>query len=321
MMSIIQLIPSLRIELDNLCARVATLEGLLGVSGVSAQKSSNSDGSCRMCGITWQLGVTDLPQHMAGKRHKANLARISNPPPSSPKKGTGHTQYRATMCNKDILNGMPQIQGNVLGRLQSITCMKEYKRKSFEELHSEDLRTERGGLAEKSVNKEFVLDEEGGGTTCKENDVVQLKEKKCLGDEKLALPEGFQDDSPAVEVRGELEEAGSVDEGKLERINLVETCVVMLKPDQLVTEELHLENQEVGRKGLTEHSSGSLVVTDGASIKDGCSSVYVKEGTAARVIDEKWDSLAANIESDQRSQEVSEIISIRPRLKGHARKM
>ena len=147
-MSIKQLISSLGQELDDLRARVASLEGLLGVGGVSAQKSSDADGSCRICGITWQLCEASFPQHMAGKRHKKNLERLFNTnsnvlTPSSSKKGTGHTQYRATMCNKDILNGMPQIQGDVLGRLQSITCMKEYKRKSFEELRWEDVRAGR----------------------------------------------------------------------------------------------------------------------------------------------------------------------------------
>lgn len=85
-MSIRQLIPSLGKELDELCARVAFLEGLLGIGGVSPQKSFNADGSCRICGITWQLGMKCFAQHMTGKRHKKNLAKLSNiPPPSSSK--------------------------------------------------------------------------------------------------------------------------------------------------------------------------------------------------------------------------------------------
>ena len=287
MMSTSQLISSLGKELEDLRARVASLEGLLGVSGVSAETSSNTEGSCRMCGITWQLGVTCLPQHMAGRRHKANLARanlarLSNNPPSfSSKKGTGHTEYRATMCNKDILNGMAQIQGNVLGRLQSITCMKEYKRKSFEELHWEDLRIVRRGLAENLVNftlaenlvyvtlaenlVDGTLGKEGGGASCKTNEGVKLKEKKGADDEVSALTKGVQEDGPAVEVNGE--------------------CV--LKPDQVVAEELHLADHEVGRRGLTKHS---LLVTDGASLKEGCS-VGVKDGSATSVVDEKWDKV------------------------------
>ena len=112
----------------------------------------------------------------------------------------------ATMCNKDILNGMPQIQGNVLGRLQSITCMKEYRRKSFEELHWEDLRTGKGGLAENSVNKvvDVALGEEGGGASCKENEDVNLKEKKGADDEKS----GDKEVSPAVEVGKKVGEVG-----------------------------------------------------------------------------------------------------------------
>ena len=322
-MSISQLIPYLEKQLDDLRARVASLESLHGVEGVSAQKSSSSEGSCSMCGITWQLGVTCFSQHMAGKRHKANLARANlarlsnNNPPSSSKKGTGHTQYRPTMCDKDILNGMPQIQGNVLGRLQSITCMKEYKRKSFEELHWEDLRTERQGIWLDLVKK--AVDEEVVGATCRENEGVELKEKKGTDDEKSevqevssadkvtaeltsALTEGVQDDGSAAEVTGD---------GNVDRKNMVEqteTSFVMLKPDQLVSEELHLADNEAGRKGLTKHSS------------EGCS-VDVKDGTATSVVDEKWDKLAAPEEPEQRSQAGVEIISIRPRLKRHERKV
>ena len=213
MMSISQLISSLGKELDDLRARVASLEGLLGVAGVSDEKSSNTEGSCRMCGITWQLGVTCLPQHMAGRRHKANLARANlarlsiNPPSFSSKKGTGHTEYRATMCNKDILNGMAQIQGNVLGRLQSITCMKEYKKKSFEELHWEDLKTGRRGWAEHPVDKVgegFWGQGDGGTSSCKENEGVELKGEKSAADEQLTVTEGVRKDSPAVEVTGDL---------------------------------------------------------------------------------------------------------------------
>ena len=101
MMSIRELIPSLGKELDELRARVASLEGLFGVgdelharlsclegllgTGASAQKSSKADESCRMCGITWQLGATCYPQHMAGKRHRKNLAKLPKVPSHSPK--------------------------------------------------------------------------------------------------------------------------------------------------------------------------------------------------------------------------------------------
>ena len=254
-MSIKQLISSLGQELDELRARVASLEGLLGVGGVSAHKSSDADGSCRICGITWQLCEASFPQHMAGKRHKKNLERLFNTnsnvlTPASSKKGTGHTQYRTTMCNKDILNGMPQIQGDVLGRLQSITCMKEYKRKSFEELRWEDVRA--GRREENFVDKvvDGLLGEEDGDTLCKENEGVALVEIQSAAYNKSALTEGVEEDRPAAEATGdlksceeELEEAGSV------------------------------------------------------------------------------DRLAGAKKSDQRSLAVSKIISIRPRLKGHARKV
>ena len=84
-MSIRQLIPSLGKELDELYARVASLEALLGVGGLSAQKSSKADRSCRICGITWQLGKVCFAQHMTGKRHKKNLAKLSKIPPPSVK--------------------------------------------------------------------------------------------------------------------------------------------------------------------------------------------------------------------------------------------
>ena len=92
-MSVSQLIHSLGKELDDLRTRVASLEGLLGVVGVeaSAQKSSNVDESCRMCGITWQLGVTCYPAHMAGKRHKKNLAKLSKVDPPSPTPGATYS--------------------------------------------------------------------------------------------------------------------------------------------------------------------------------------------------------------------------------------
>ena len=55
-MSIRQLIPSLGAELDELCARLSCVEELLGV-GVLSRENSNADESCRICGITWQLGA------------------------------------------------------------------------------------------------------------------------------------------------------------------------------------------------------------------------------------------------------------------------
>ena len=55
-MSVRQLIPSLGAELDELCARLSCVEELLGV-GVLSRENSNADESCRICGITWQLGA------------------------------------------------------------------------------------------------------------------------------------------------------------------------------------------------------------------------------------------------------------------------
>ena len=59
-MSVRQLIPSLGKELDDLYARVSYLEEILGL-GVP----SEADRSCKLCGITWQLGLSCFPQHMA----------------------------------------------------------------------------------------------------------------------------------------------------------------------------------------------------------------------------------------------------------------
>ena len=77
-MSVRQLIPSLGKELDDLYARISHLEGILGV-GVP----SEADRSCKPCGITWQLGLTCFPQHMAGRRHNKMLMakQTKNPPP------------------------------------------------------------------------------------------------------------------------------------------------------------------------------------------------------------------------------------------------
>ena len=103
-------------------------------------------------------------------------------------------------------------------------------KESFEELHWEDLRTGRRDLAENLVNitlaenlVDVTLGKEGGGASCKTNEGVKLKEKKGADDEVSALTKGVQEDGPAVEVNGE--------------------CV--LKPDQVVTEELHLADHEV----------------------------------------------------------------------------
>ena len=62
------------------------------------------------------------------------------------------------------------------------------------------------------------------------------------------------------------------------------------------------------------------MVTDGASLKEGCS-VDVKDGTGTSVVDKKLDMLAAAEEPDQSSPAVSEIISIRPRLRRPGRKV
>ena len=121
--------------------------------------------------------------------------------------GTGHHQFSPTMCNKDLLDRVAQIQGNVLGRLQSITCMKEYKSKSFEELLWEDLKTGRRERAEHPVDKVvegFLGQGEGGTLSCKENEGVELKGEKSAADEQLTVTEGVRKDSPAVEVTGDL---------------------------------------------------------------------------------------------------------------------
>ena len=85
--------------------------------------------------------------------------------------GTGHTKYTATRCKIDIMvKGVLKTQSKVLGRLQSITCMKAYKNKSLEELHWEDYRAGRKGQAgnvskidsDNSAKKNDPVAEEGG---------------------------------------------------------------------------------------------------------------------------------------------------------------
>ena len=69
-----------------------------------------------------------------------------------------------------MVKGVLKTQSKVLGRLQSITCMKEYKNKSLDELHWEDFRAGRKGHSgkvskidgENSSRKGDSLVEEGG---------------------------------------------------------------------------------------------------------------------------------------------------------------
>ena len=123
MISIRELIPSLGKELDELRARVASLEGLFGVgdelharlsclegllgTGASAQKSSKADESCRMCGITWQLGATCYPQHMAGKRHRKNLAKLPKVPSHSPKVPFHPSKVPSPLCKVPSSSKVP----------------------------------------------------------------------------------------------------------------------------------------------------------------------------------------------------------------------
>ena len=72
--------------------------------------------------------------------------------------GTLHTPYRPTLCYRDVLQGVPQLQDNMCGRFESITCMKEYKDISFEELRWEDLKTARKGRSEGSRAVEVTED-------------------------------------------------------------------------------------------------------------------------------------------------------------------
>ena len=56
------------------------------------------------------------------------------------------------MSNIDIVvNGVRKTRIEAFGKLQSITCMKEYEGKSLEELHWEDHRAGRKGQAESSL--------------------------------------------------------------------------------------------------------------------------------------------------------------------------
>ena len=123
MISIRELIPSLGKELDELRARIASLEGLFGVgdelharlsclegllgTGASAQKSSKADESCRMCGITWQLGATCYPQHMAGKRHRKNLAKLPKVPSHSPKVPFHPSKVPSPLCKVPSSSKVP----------------------------------------------------------------------------------------------------------------------------------------------------------------------------------------------------------------------
>ena len=99
--------------------------------------------------------------------------------------GTLHTPYRPTLCYRDVLQGVPQIQDNMCGRFESITCMKEYKDISFEELRWEDLKAARKGrsegnraveVTEDAKPFEHTVEEETGPCQISDDDVdVQNK--------------------------------------------------------------------------------------------------------------------------------------------------
>ena len=99
--------------------------------------------------------------------------------------GTLHTPYRPTLCYRDVLKGVPQIQDNMCGRFESITCMKEYKDISFEELRWEDLKAARKGRSEGSRAVEVAEDvkpfkhtvEEETGTCQISDDDVDVQNK------------------------------------------------------------------------------------------------------------------------------------------------
>ena len=83
--------------------------------------------------------------------------------------------------------------------------MKEYKKKSFEELHWEDLKTGRRDRAEHPVDnigEGFLGQGDGGTSSCQENEGVELKGEKRAADEQVT--EGVRKDSPSVEVTGDL---------------------------------------------------------------------------------------------------------------------
>ena len=226
--------------------------------------------------------------------------------------GTGHTHFSPTTCKIDIVvKGVSQTQSKVLGRLQSITCMKKYKEeKSLEELRWEDYTAGRKacsavlcGKPEKTDDEEGLQcaglkvpicsegkDDEGGNLlkeTVKELDgVVGENEKLVDGELHLAEDEGKG---------GEL----------LNEKELVEEADG--RSDKLASKELSCADSIGGRKVLTQ--TPSLQGCDiGVSLKEiGPVEVRKEDG----VVEEN----AVGAESDQSTSMVTQIVSIRPKLK------
>jgi len=236
--------------------------------------------------------------------------------------GTGHTHFSPTTCKIDIVvKGVSQTQSKVLGRLQSITCMKKYKEeKSLEELRWEDYTAGRKacsavlcGKPEKTDDEEGLQcaglkvpicrtqyfyskrwssegkDDEGGNLlkeTVKELDgVVGEKEKLADGELHLAEDEGKG---------GEL----------LKEKELVEEADG--RSDKLAVKELSCADSIGGRKVLTQTPS-----LQGCDIGVSLEEIRPVEVRKEDGVDEE----KAVGESDQSTSMVTQIVSIRPKLK------
>ena len=82
------------------------------------------------------------------------------------------------MSNIDIVvNGVRKTRIEAFGKLQSITCMKEYEGKSLEELHWEDHRAGRKGQAESSLKSLGDIEKETKTSQTTENEKEDAQEK------------------------------------------------------------------------------------------------------------------------------------------------
>ena len=226
--------------------------------------------------------------------------------------GTGHTHFSPTTCKIDIVvKGVSQTQSKVLGRLQTITCMKKYKEaKSLEELRWEDYTAGRKacsavlcGKPEKTDDEEGLQcaglkvpicsegkDDEGGNLlneTVKELDgVVGEKEKLADGELHLAEDEGKG---------GEL----------LKEKELVEEADG--RSDKLAVKELSCADSIDGRRKVLTQTSSLQGCDIGVSLKE-IRPVEVRK-------EDGVDEEKAVGESDQSTSMVTQIVSIRPKLK------
>jgi len=213
--------------------------------------------------------------------------------------GTGHTHFSATTCKIDIVvNGVSQTQSKVLGRLQSITCMKKYMNKSSEELRWEDYTAGRKACSRLLCGKPEKTDAKGkddeGGNLLKEkylDGVVGAKEK--MADGELHLAEGEEKGGELLKEKKSVEEVDG-------------------RSDELAAKELSCADSIGGRKVLT-HTSSMQGCDIGVSLKEIGTAEVRKEDD---VVEEK----AVGGDSDHSSSMMTQIVSMRPKLKRKVKK-